>query len=115
MEKRTMVCRGTKYRATEENDDIYIEGYFSVFNSNYEICPGVSESIQPGAFAGALGGDVRALANHDTTLVLGRTQSGTLERTRTLGPRQNQPAGQRRDEPLSPGPARRRRPMLLRL
>lgn len=79
MDRRTMVCRPTQYRAEEENGDLYIEGYFAVFNSNYELWPGITESIAPGAFSGCLGGDVRALTNHDTTLVLGRNKSGTLE------------------------------------
>lgn len=79
MDKRTMVGRPTQYRAMEEGGNLYIEGYFAVFNSNYEIFPGITESIAPGAFAGALGGDVRALTNHDQTLVLGRTKADTLE------------------------------------
>lgn len=73
-----MVCRPTEYRAAEENGDLYIEGYFAVFNSIYEICPGITESIAPGAFSKCLGADIRALTNHDTTLVLGRTKAGTL-------------------------------------
>lgn len=79
MDRRTMVCRSTQYRAAEEQGELYIEGYFAVFNSAYELAPGLTESISPGAFSGALGGDVRALTNHDTTLVLGRTKAGTLE------------------------------------
>lgn len=79
MDRRTMICRSTQYRAAEENGELYIEGYFAVFNSIYEIAPGLTESISPGAFSGALGGDIRALTNHDTTLVLGRTKAGTLE------------------------------------
>lgn len=79
MEKRTMVCRSTQYRAAEESGELYIEGYFAVFNSIYEICPGITESIAPGAFSGCLGGDIRALTNHDATLVLGRTKASTLE------------------------------------
>ena len=61
-----------------EGEDLYIEGYFSVFNSSYPIIDGVEEQIAPGAFADTLGGDIRALINHDTSLVLGRTKSGTL-------------------------------------
>ena len=56
-----------------------IEGYFAVFNSDYEMWEGASESIAPGAFTSSMGGDIRGLTNHDTTLVLGRTKAHTLE------------------------------------
>lgn len=57
-----------------------IEGFFSVYNSVYQITSDMSESIAPGAFKDSIsGGDVRALINHDTTLVLGRTAAHTLE------------------------------------
>lgn len=56
-----------------------IEGYFAVFNSNYEIAQGMTESVARGAFSKTLAGDIRALTNHDTTLVLGRTKAHTLE------------------------------------
>lgn len=56
-----------------------IEGYFAVFNSNYELWPGASESVAPGAFDETLAGDIRALIDHETRLVLGRTKSGTLQ------------------------------------
>ena len=70
----------TKFETREDGDQLHIEGYFAVFNSNYEIAPGMSESIAPGAFSRTLqGGDIRALINHDTTLVLGRTKAHTLE------------------------------------
>lgn len=63
-----------------EGEDPKIEGYFAVFNSNYQISKDMSESVAPGAFARSLEeNDIRALVNHDTTLVLGRTKSGTLE------------------------------------
>lgn len=79
MDRRTMVCRQTEYRAAEENGELYIEGYFAIFNSIYEIAPGLTESIAPGAFSSTLGRDIRALTNHDTTLVLGRNKASTLE------------------------------------
>ena len=70
----------TEFATREDGDALRIEGYFAVFNSNYEIAPGMSESIAPGAFSRTLhGGDIRALINHDTTLVLGRTKAHTLE------------------------------------
>ena len=67
------------FKTRQEGDDLRIEGYFAVFNSNYDIAPGMSESIAPGAFKNTLAGDIRALVNHDTTLVLGRTSAHTLE------------------------------------
>lgn len=68
----------SEFQTREDGDNLAIEGYFAVFNSNYEIGPGMTESVAPGAFAETLSGDIRALINHDTTLVLGRTKSGTL-------------------------------------
>ena len=64
---------------TRDDEMPTIEGYFAVFNSLYEIAPGMTESVAPGAFSRTLGGDIRALTNHDTTLVLGRTKAHTLE------------------------------------
>lgn len=72
-----MIC--TDFETREDGGNPEISGYFAVFNSNYDIGWGMSESIAPGAFTEALGGDVRALVNHDTTLVLGRNKAGTLE------------------------------------
>lgn len=68
-----------QFETREDGDALAIEGYFAVFNSNYEIAPGMSESVAPGAFASSISGDIRALVNHDTTLVLGRTKAGTLQ------------------------------------
>ena len=77
--KRRMRTVSTEFKTREDGEAPAIEGYFSVFNSNYEIAPGMSESIAPGAFTKSLSNDVRALTNHDTTLVLGRTKVHTLE------------------------------------
>ena len=62
------------------NDDTgpVIAGYFAVFNDPTELWPGCIEQIAPGAFASSLSGDVRALIDHETRLVLGRTVAGTL-------------------------------------
>lgn len=79
MEKRQLRSVPTKFETREDGENPTIEGYFAVFNSNYEIAPGMSESIAPGAFSRTLANDVRALINHDTTLVLGRTKANTLE------------------------------------
>lgn len=66
------------FETRAEGDELYIEGYFSVFNSPYVLWEGAEEIILPGAFDGCMGQDVRALINHDSTLVLGRTRAGTL-------------------------------------
>lgn len=76
---RQMRTSASQFSTREDGEGLYIEGYFSVFNSNYEIWPGATESIAPGAFSNTLSDDVRALINHDTTLVLGRNKAGTLE------------------------------------
>lgn len=52
--------------------------YFAVFNSPTELWHGCIEQIAPGAFTSSLSGDVRALIDHETRLVLGRTVAGTL-------------------------------------
>jgi len=76
---RQLRAVATQFETRETDNVPHISGYFAVFGSVYDIYPGMSESIAPGAFANTLGGDIRALTNHDTTLVLGRTLAGTLE------------------------------------
>ncbi len=66
-------------RAEADGQEMYIEGYFAVFGHETELWPGAFEEIAPGAFDETLSNDIRALINHDTTLVLGRTKAGTLE------------------------------------
>lgn len=69
----------TDFTTREDGGELLIEGYFAVFDSNYEIWPGASESIAQGAFAKSLeSDDIRALTNHNTDLVLGRNKAGTL-------------------------------------
>ena len=76
---RQMRTIASQFQTREDGEDLIIEGYFAVFDSNYEIAPGLSESIAPGAFDKTISGDIRALVNHDTTLVLGRTKVKTLD------------------------------------
>lgn len=68
-----------KIRSAGTEQEPVIEAYFSVFGDKYEFSPGCYETIDPAAFDGQLSGDVRALADHDSRLVLGRTTAGTLE------------------------------------
>ena len=77
-EKRQMRSVASQFRTREEADELYISGYFSVFNSNYELWEGATESIAETAFDGALADDIRCLINHESRLVLGRTKAGTL-------------------------------------
>ena len=67
------------FKTREDGEEKRIEGYFAIFNSNYQISNDMSESVAPGAFANTLGGDIRALIDHETMYVLGRNQAGTLE------------------------------------
>lgn len=86
MEQRTAVARDGGFQTRAEDGNLYIEGYFAVYNSRYDLWDGAYETIAPGAFEGETRGDVRALCNHDTTLVLGRTTAGTLKlRTDEVG------------------------------
>lgn len=77
--KRTAVAQPGGFQTRAEDGELYIEGYFAVFDSKYWLWDGAYETIERGAFDGQTTQDVRALVNHDTTLVLGRTAAGTLE------------------------------------
>lgn len=66
-------------RAEADDGDKIIEGYFAVFNSETELWRGAYEEIASDAFTETLSNDIRALINHDTSLVLARTKSGTLK------------------------------------
>lgn len=85
MEDRTMGTRQVRARKTDfcvrsdEDGKQYIEGYFAVFNSVYDIAPGMSESVAPEAFDKTISDDIRCLTDHDTRLVLGRTSAHTFE------------------------------------
>lgn len=77
-QQRQVRCVSQQFQTRAANDDLYIEGYFSVFNSEYPLWEDASEIVKPGAFTNSVSGDVRALINHDSSLVLGRTKAGTL-------------------------------------
>lgn len=68
----------SKFETREADGEMYISGYFAVFNSEYEMWPGAVESIANSAFEGALADDIRCLIDHETRLVLGRNKAGTL-------------------------------------
>lgn len=74
-EKRSLVG-DVEHRANEGKRTLV--GYAAVFERLAMIGGWFKEQIAPGAFADAISGDVRALVDHDTGRVIGRTKSGTL-------------------------------------
>lgn len=66
-------------RDEQTQDERIIEGYFALYENEAEIYEGVYEIISRGAFAETLNKDIRALWNHDTMKILGRSGNGTLE------------------------------------
>lgn len=78
MTKRWAVVQGGEFATREEDGNLYIDGYFALFGSKYWLWDEGYETIDPGAFDLSADVDIRALTNHDTTLVLGRTVAGTL-------------------------------------
>lgn len=78
MEERMLQMHDMQTRS-DDNDDLFLEGYFAVYGDIYSVWDGATESIAPGAFSESISGDVRALYNHNDNLILGRTSAGTLE------------------------------------
>lgn len=77
--ERRCYVRGIELRAAAEGDGPgVVIGYAAVFDKWSEDLGGFREIIRAGAFAGCLSQDVRALANHDPSQLLGRSTSGTL-------------------------------------
>ena len=69
-----------RFIRTEEENLPALEGYAALFDVETDIGP-FTESVAPGAFTESLknSDDVRALFNHDPSMVLGRTKADTLE------------------------------------
>lgn len=73
--------RSVEFRTDDRGDDVpAIEGYAAVFDDKTDMWL-FTESIARGAFAESLerGDDVRALFNHNPSMVLGRSKAGTVE------------------------------------
>lgn len=69
-----------EFRADSADEKPKLFGHAAIFNSLSEILAGgFRELIIPGAFAKTLeSADIRALFNHNPSVVLGRSKSGTL-------------------------------------
>jgi HK97 family phage prohead protease len=70
--------RRTYSASIEKGEERNVKGYASVFEKFSQDLGGFTEVIAPDAFEGRLDDDVRALFNHDSNLILGRTTSETL-------------------------------------
>ena len=72
----------TSFKITRDEttpEERIIEGYFALYESETELFEGSYEIITKGAFDKTLSKDVRALWNHNTQYVLGRSKNGSLE------------------------------------
>lgn len=77
IERRIFNVPGFEVRQEGENPPVLV-GYAALFDSMSENLGGFVERVASGAFAKSMGGDVRALFNHDPNMILGRTTSKTL-------------------------------------
>lgn len=77
-ERRSFALVELRVERDDDDEAVKITGHAAVFNKLSEDLGGFREKIAPGAFKDALDADVRALWNHDRSVVLGRTKSGTL-------------------------------------
>ena len=72
--------KGGEIRLHTEGTTQKITGYAAVFDSLSEDLGGFRETIAPGTFKRALSEhqDVRALVDHDSSKIIGRTEAGTM-------------------------------------
>jgi HK97 family phage prohead protease len=77
LEQRFATIEGLEVRA-EADKPATILGHAALFDTKSVYMMGFRETIEKGAFSESLTGDIRALWQHDTARVLGRTKAGTL-------------------------------------
>lgn len=77
IERRSYTMDAAEVRKSDDGKAV-LRGHAAVFGKLSENLGGFREQIEPGAFDDVLKDDVRALFNHDPSLILGRTLSGTL-------------------------------------
>ena len=66
------------FETRNDQEEPMVSGYFVRFDDEFKFAPDMSERIDPHAFDETLGNDIKALYDHDTSKVLGRTGNGTL-------------------------------------
>lgn len=66
-------------RDDETSEERVIEGYFALYESETQLWKDSYEIITKGAFDKTLNNDIRALWNHNTQYVLGRSKNGSLQ------------------------------------
>src|SRR5699024_7839068 len=76
-EKRTMTV--TEVRTKEDENDMVISGYALKYDTWSQDLSGFVETIDKRTIDKADLSDVRCLIDHDSSRILGRTKSGTLE------------------------------------
>lgn len=79
MNKRDFKTKFNITREAQNPEERIIEGYFALYEQETELFQDTFEIISKGAFDNTLSNDIRALWNHSTQYVLGRSTSGSLE------------------------------------
>lgn len=77
--KRTISNDSFKVRNVDNGSPKILEGYFIKFNEETEIYQGEWEEIAPTAVLRSLKSEIKALSDHDSSKVLGRTGNNTLK------------------------------------
>jgi hypothetical protein len=78
MSKEIRSLHATEFRVSKADDGSRTISGTVTYNTPSCDLGGFIELIAPGAFAGSISGDVLLLRDHEPTLLMGRTKSGTL-------------------------------------